>query len=503
MLCAVLISTIGCQPQAAPVNPVAPELSVREPAVAGQFYPADAQELRATIDAFLDKAAVSKTEGTITALILPHAGYPFSGQVAAYGYKELIGEEVDTVILIGNSHREQFPGASIFPDGIFKTPLGNIEVDAALAKALMTDDPQLTFRKSAHINEHSLEVQLPFLQKTLKSFRIVPILLGNHGGADHLAHTIAKNIRGKNVLVIASSDLSHYPAATEAKRVDEKVMNAILTGDTTTLDTTVAGLEAQKIPGVVTFACGMDAIKVVMAVEKELGATEIKRLNAANSGDVSRDQSRVVGYATIAFFAPRRGELLSRAEEDKLLAVAKASVESYVRDKTIPHFQFSEPALNARNGAFVTLKSGGTLRGCLGQFSPSALPLTEVVSKMAIAAATEDTRFKPVTADELEKINYEISVLSPLQKVHDASEIILGKHGVKLSQGSHSGVFLPQVATEMGWTKDAFMGELCAQKAGLNRDCWKDTETRLYTFTAQVFSIFSRTDKSTRRGGNF
>lgn len=484
---ALLTSPIGCHPKATPTPPLVSETPVRESAVAGKFYPGNARELGTTVDAFLGKASGATANGAITAMIVPHAGYTFSGQVAAYGYKTLIGEDIDTVIIIGNSHHEQFDGASIYPEGIFKTPLGNVEIDSALARSLMSDDRQLVFKESAHLNEHSLEVQLPFLQKTLKNFRIVPILLGNRGGTELLAKAIARNIRGKNVLLIASSDLSHYPSDKDAKVADEKVVNAILTGDTATVDSTIRDLASQRIPGAVTFACGADAIKVVMAVEKELGATEIKLLNATNSGDVSRDTSKVVGYATIGFFSPRRGGLLNKAEQTKLLEVAKTSVETFVKDKKIPTFKIVEPALNERSGAFVTLKENGTLRGCIGQFSPSNRPLFEVVTRMAIAAATEDTRFKPVTADELSKIRYEISVLSPLQKINDATEILLGKHGVKISRGLSSGVFLPQVATETGWNKESFLGELCSQKAGLARDCWKDKATTLYTFTAQVF----------------
>jgi AmmeMemoRadiSam system protein A len=197
--------------------------------------------------------------------------------------------------------------------------------------------------------------------------------------------------------------------------------------------------------------------------------------------------SRVVGYASIGFFAERRGELLNRVEQKRLIEIAKASVESAVKGLAGHDLANTLPMLDQKLGAFVTLRKGGELRGCIGRFSPTDIPLFQVVSQMAAAAATEDRRFYPVSKAELPGIGYEISVLSPLRRVNDWREILLGRDGVKIARGSRSGVFLPQVAAETGWDMDRFMGELCSQKAGLPRDCWKDKATELYTFTAQVF----------------
>lgn len=464
---------------------------VREPAVAGQFYPKDPKELSTIIDQYLDRVDPPESKGEILALILPHAGYQFSGQVSAYGFKKLIGEEIDTVILIGNSHHERFEGISIFPEGFYKTPLGEIEIDSELAQKIMAEDERIFFRKSAHQKEHSLEVELPFLQKVLKNFKILPIIFGNSSNHDYkiLAKALVNNIQRKNVLLIASSDLSHYPSYSNAKYLDSKIIEAILTAQVENLEQTIHNLKQEQIPNLVTFACGIDAIKTVMMVAKELGANEVKLLNYANSGDIFAEfKPRVVGYATIGFFGERRGNLLNKNEQQKLLEIARISVETFVREGKIPEFEVENLALNQKLGAFVTLKKRGLLRGCIGRFSPTDIPLYQVVSQMAIAAATQDRRFYPVTEDELELLHYEISVLSEMKKIDDWKKIEVGKHGVQIKKGFKSGVFLPQVATENNWDLEKFLGELCFQKLGLSRNCWEQKDIELYIFTAQVFA---------------
>ncbi len=487
------------------------EKIIRQPAVAGQFYPGDPEELEKMIDQFLEKASPPETEGEIFALVLPHAGYPFSGPVAAYGFKQLMGgssyddrhdlNQFATVILIGNSHYERFEGISIFPRGFYKTPLGEVEIDSQLAEKIIAENERIFFRESVHQREHSLEVELPFLQVILRPKaegsplsvhvpRIVPIILGNSPEEDYkiLAQAIVKNIRGKNILLIASSDLSHYPSYGDAQQADSKTIEAILTGRVGELEKTIQDLEKENIPGAVTFVCAEDAIKTIMLVAKELAAEEIKLLKYANSGDVPiGDKSQVVGYAAIGFFGPRQSHLLKKTEQEKLLEIAKNSVETFVKEGKIPEFQVEESILNQNLGAFVTLKKQSQLRGCIGRFSPTDIPLYQVVSQMAIAAATQDKRFYPVGEDELGELDYEISVLSPLEKIDNWQGIEIGKHGVQIRKGLRNGVFLPQVATDNNWDLEKFMGELCFQKVGLPWDCWKEEDIDLYTFTAQIF----------------
>ena len=183
----------------------------------------------------------------------------------------------------------------------------------------------------------------------------------------------------------------------------------------------------------------------------------------------------------------RAGEL-NLVEQERLIDIARQTIEAYATLGRAPVLQEDSVALNQKLGVFVTLKKNGQLRGCIGVFTGgSDLPLWQMVREMAKAAAFNDPRFSPVNAGELKDLEYEVSVLSPLKKINDWQQIELGKHGVEIKRGTSSGVFLPQVATETGWDLETFMGQLCSQKAGLPWDCWKEKETEIYTFTAQVF----------------
>ncbi|MDP2947622.1 MAG: AmmeMemoRadiSam system protein B [Nanoarchaeota archaeon] len=463
----------------------------REPAVAGSFYPADRATLSGAIDEYLNNVKLPEISGNIKAIIVPHAGYEYSGQVAAYAYKSLVNQSIKRVILIGNSHQEYLDGISVWNEGYFKTPLGEIEIDEDFANKLITANAKIVFKESAHLQEHSLEVQLPFLQRVLsasssRDWKIVPIILGNQGGVDILIDVL-KNLIDENTLIIASSDLSHYPNYKDAQYSDNKVIQAILTGKRENLEKTISDLEKEGIDNLQTCACGADAIEVVMGL---LGNKNIQLLKSANSGDVTGDKTRVVGYASIAFIDPLTGSgqvsELSKDEQKTLLNFARQAVETYVKTGNIIETKIDNANLNKYQGAFVTLEKDGELRGCIGTFNSDIL-LYKVVIEMAVSAAVNDSRFSPVAEDELKDLEYEISALSPLRKINSWKEIEIGKHGVEIKQGSKSGVFLPQVATENNWDLDTFMSVLCTQKAGLPTDCWKDPKTEIYVFTADVF----------------
>lgn len=460
---------------------------IREPAVAGTFYPESEGELGSMIDGFFEKVELPELDKYIRGMIVPHAGYIYSGQVAAYGYKALMDSPpaggINTVILIGNSHKEYFDGISIFPEGYYKTPLGNIEIDKDLAKKLIDSNDKIFYKESAHSEEHSLEVQLPFLQKVLDNFKIVPVIIGNQAGVVDILINALKPIVDDNTLIIASSDLSHYPNYEDAKHSDNEVIDAILTGEKENLSNTISQLEKELIPNLQTCACGQDSIEVVMAL---MEGKNIKLLNSANSGDASGDMSRVVGYATIVFTIDKSENELGIEEQKRLLEIARQSLETYAEKGEMLKIEEDSPLLNKAMGAFVTLKEHGQLRGCIGVFEPQ-IPLYQVVAETVLSSAFNDPRFKPVTKDELGELEYEISVLSPLKKVDSWKDIEIGKHGVKIVKGIRSGVFLPQVATENNWDLDTFMSVLCEQKAGLPADCWKDKDLEIYVFTAQVF----------------
>jgi AmmeMemoRadiSam system protein B/AmmeMemoRadiSam system protein A len=479
---------------------------VRKAAVAGAFYPEDKAVLERHVDTFLSEANPPKIKESIFAIMVPHAGYVYSGPVAAYAYKELEGRDIKTVILIGNSHRHFFDNIAVYAKGAFETPLGLVPVDETLAAKLLAADPAIADRPDVHENDHVLEVQLPFLQRVLKDFKIVPILFS--GDSLELARKLADVLApllNDQTLIIASTDMSHYPPYTDAVAADRKTLDAILTGKMKNLDASLQTLASEHIQQAETFLCSPSGVRVAMLIAEGSGDLPPVLLRYANSGDTSGDKSRVVGYGAVAFVA-KQGTIfaappsadkekshnayeqkMTSQEKEELLKMARATVESYVQTGKVPEFSPASATLKRPLGAFVTLKENGQLRGCIGRFDPSG-PLYLIVQQMAISAASQDPRFRPVSTEELGNLEYEISVLSPLRKIATADEIELGKHGVQVSNGFHHGVFLPQVATETGWSKEEFLDELCSQKAGLPKGCWKDPNVNLEVFTAEVFS---------------
>jgi len=479
------------------------ERYVRQPAVAGQFYSSDKEELTEVINRFLEQVELPRTTGLIRALVVPHAGYVFSGPVAAYGFKAIQGQKVKTVILIGPSHHQYLNGAIIDGNDVWQTPLGQVDVDTDLRDILVKESSLFKIDSLPHQPEHCLEVEMPFLQNVLEDFKILPVLVGQLTDDDleKISQTLAGHIDDKTLLV-ASSDMSHYPTYEQANYADKKVIEAVLTGQVSKLREIIDQLTGENIANLDTCLCGREAVEILMTIVQGKEAAEIKLLKYANSGDVSvGDKSQVVGYSSISFSwsgesKPSSEITLNQGQKDKLLEIAKTSVEKYILESQIPQFEINDSLLNEPLGAFVTLKRDGQLKGCLGRFSSegesasggeSNIPLYQVISQMAAAAATQDARFKPIQASELNDLEYEISVLSPLKKIDDWHQIELGKHGVQIRQGLRSGVFLPQVATENNWDLDTFMGQLCSQKAGLTWDCWKSSQVDIYIFTAQVF----------------
>ena len=253
-------------------------------AVAGQFYPEEKSELEEMIDGFLGETEPSEIKGEIFGLLLPHAGYAYSGQIAAYGFKTITGKDFDRVFIITDSHCERFDGVSVWSAGEWETPLGRVGLDAELARQLLTTSPRFFRRDSAHLFEHSIEVQLPFLQKTIKDFKILPIVFGSENEDwQILAEAIFKNIN-KKTLIIASADLSHYLSYEEAKKIDKKTLDNILNLQNDNLE-----------------VCATDSTKTMIEIAKKLGG-RAKLLKYANSGDTAGDKSQVVGYGAIAFY---------------------------------------------------------------------------------------------------------------------------------------------------------------------------------------------------------
>lgn len=463
--------------------------SVREPAAAEAFYPADPEVLSSQIDYFLNQAEDVPLQDELRMLVLPHAGYDYSGQIAASGFKKIIGRDFKRVILIGPSHSDWFSGNALSNQDYWQTPLGRAKIDKDLVKKLIQENEDIFIRESAHQNEHCLEVMLPFLQKVLNDFKIVPVVVGQSSEESRraLARALTKYLTDDDLIVI-SSDLSHYPSYKTANEVDQKTLQAILTGEAEMFEKSVNESMARDLPGLDTCACGEEAIKIGLLLSRNLNLNQIKLLKYANSGDVSGDHSRVVGYATIVFSKDNNKEL-SLKEKQTLLKIARQSIENGFKNKKNLNFGELTEKLKQPQGAFVTLNKNGELRGCMGRIIEEKEPLYQVVAEMAKTAAFEDPRFHPVIEKEMKEIEIEISVLSPLRKVKDPfKEIEIGKHGVIVQKGFYSGVFLPRVATENNWDLGTFMGELCEHKAGLAREEWKRPGIDIYIFSAEVFS---------------
>ncbi len=432
-------------------------------------------------------AAVEPVDGEPIALVVPHAGYVYSGPVAAYGFKQLEGVSYDVAVVIAADHQWPLSAPiSVWAEGGFETPLGVVPVDVALARALVEADSRITDDVAAHEGEHSIEIELPFLQRACPGCDVVPVLMGDDSQetVQALTDALLGVIAGKRAVVIASSDLAHYPAYDDALVVDGATLAAIETGDPARVRETTASLMAVGFPNLVTCACGAGPILVAMQVAQGLGADTVTVLRYANSGDVPQgDQGQVVGYGAVMFWRYEPPDLTLERQEE-LLALARTTLAEYLKTGHIPDYATDDPALNRRSGAFVTLKERGELRGCIGHTRADA-PLYQTVQRMAVAAAMEDPRFPPLTPEELTDVAVEISVLSPFRRVVDVEQVRVGTHGLMIFSEGRQGLLLPQVPVEEGWTREEFLENLCL-KAGLPPECWTADPT-LYAFTAIVF----------------
>jgi MEMO1 family protein len=461
---------------------------VREPVIAGYFYPANPEDLSLQIEELLNQAEKKESDKKTRMIILPHAGYSASGLVAATGFKSIQGKDFKNIFIINPSHQDWFQGIALDNYDFWQTPLGKIAVNQDLRGKLVQEDKSIFIRESAHLKEHATEVMLPFLQKVLNDFKIIPLTVGqvNQEQILILAQALKKHLT-KEDLVIISSDLSHYPDYKTAYQVDKQTIEAILSGQVKKFESTIQNLENQNLFGLETCACGANAIKVGLVLADLMKWENIKLLKYANSGDILKDKSQVVGYASILFSNRVKESSLSLRAKKKLIEIARTSIQSYFKG-TEPQFNDLKE-LESPQGAFVTLKKNNQLRGCMGRIIEDKEPLYQVVAEMAQAAAFEDNRFDSIKKEEIKDLEIEISVLSPLKKIKDPKkEIKIGEHGVVIQKGFNSGVFLPQVAEENNWNLQELMQNLCAHKAGLASNAWEKGDLDIYVFTANVFN---------------
>lgn len=460
------------------------EPKVRPMAVAGQFYPDNKDTLNNWLDNYF-KSVTTKPLSGVRSVIVPHAGYVFSGLVAAEAYACLSKEAAyDHIFLIGPSHHAAFDGASVCNAfDCYETPLGRVDVDVALANKLIADNEVFTYNPKAHDREHCLEVQLPFLQRHLKSMApIVPIIIGtqDYQRLKMIAEALRPYFNERNLFVI-SSDFSHYPKYDDARRVDKTTGEAVATGSLAKFLDALQENASLNIPNLATSACGQCAIAVLLMLSEGQKDLHMRHLLYMNSGDSPYgSKSEVVGYHAFCQQVESHS-LLSDADKQELLTLARQSIEG--RDYSEIDTTKLSAALKKNLGAFVTLTKNGRLRGCIGVFGGDT-PLYQVVCEMARAAAFEDPRFPAVTTDEIGDIKIEISVLTPLQRIYDIKDFHYGTQGIFMRKGYHNGTFLPQVAQEVNWTKEEFLGHCARDKAGIGWNGWRDAE--LYTYEAII-----------------
>lgn len=466
----------------------------RQPAVSGSFYPADKNELLKMVEGFFNEAPQVLTQQPL-AVIVPHAGYVFSGVVAAASYKQIDrNKKFKHIFIIGSSHTMYFDGASVYSQGDFITPLGKVTVDT-LAGWLDKKYDFINSNTEPHEKEHSLEVQLPFLQYWLKKdFSIIPIIIGGESQSlcKNLADALAPYFTEENLFVI-STDCSHYPNYEDAKVSDNTMAEAVLTNSAQKFMLAKLKDESKGYANLVTAMCGWTSTLTLLDITENRNDIVYKRILYKNSGDSPQygDKNRVVGYNAICAIKMDKKVDKSQfvlTDEDKveLLKIARKTILDYLKDGKTEILDRSKLPSNllVQAGAFVTLKEHGSLRGCIGSFNPEQ-SLYKVVQSMAIASATEDYRFTPVKSDEVPNLEIEISVLTPLKKINSIDEIVLGKHGIYIKKGERSGTFLPQVATGTGWNLEEFLGHCAQDKAFIGWNGWKDAD--IYTYEAIVF----------------
>lgn len=469
---------------------------LRKTAAAGRFYPDEPAKLEKFVSAFLKEGA--SPSGRCAGLLVPHAGYEYSGAAAGSALAWLKAADFDTLVILATGHTMALAKGALLAEGSFDTPLGPVEIDAAFCRELLKEKKLFEDSPRAHAGEHAVEVQLPFL-RVLKdgAVKIVPILFNTDDEAllEEAGRAIGRAMKTRKALLCVSSDLSHYPPGNIAEMSDRSVLlglrQALRNANPGYFHQANALLLAKAAAHLDTTACGQAAMTAGAAAALELGCNDFELSCYTHSGKVSGDDSAVVGYGA-GFFTevspkPAGGlELDARMKAD-LLALARKSIEGCLKTgKTAEQPLDPRPEFNQPAAVFVTLTIGGELRGCIGSLEPRGA-LTDMAAAYACAAALEDPRFEPLTAAELKKVNIEISVLSPLERVAGPAAIKPGVHGVYVKSGGRSGTYLPQV-WEHFKTKEEFLTSLCQEKAGLAAGAWKEKSTALYVYAVDCFS---------------
>ncbi len=474
------------------ITPAEGDESVRPAQKAGTWYPDDPAVLGKQIDALLAEAPPCVQRGKPLAVIAPHAGYRFSAPVAAAGYRCLKGHSYERVIVLAFSHRHAggYSGVDVPAElRSYATPFGEVPIDRKACDALL-GLPHFASHTNVDEGEHSLELQLPFLQRVVGEFRLVPLLVGRMTAREYAAAAEAIiPLLDENTLLVASTDFTHFgpryrfvPFADDvperlralADQAAAPIMVCDFDGFSAHLETTDDTI------------CGRGPVALLLRILSMNGGAAAVRTAFDTSGNITSDWKNSVTYQSFVF-TDRAGTLEQQAR-DALLRLARRTVEATLKGEGLPSLSPDEllESLRADGACFVTLENNGRLRGCIGNMVATGALYQSVMHNAVSACA--DRRFvsNPVTAGELDRLDIEVSYLTPKKRVRNAEEIIVGRHGLLISMGARRGVLLPQVAARRGWTRDEFLAQTC-RKAGLPLDAWKRPDAEIYSFEAEVF----------------
>ncbi len=434
----------------------------RRPVVAGQFYPASPSQLRAIIGQLVDS---NVARGDVIGLVSPHAGYVYSGPVAGAVISRI--KFKDTFIIMGPNHTGMGKPLSIMTQGTWGTPLGEVEIDSELSKKILATSDNLQDDSSAHQHEHSIEVQLPFLQYFKKDIKIVPIVLAHSTGDIYkeVGKDIARAVNDLNreVVIIASSDMTHYEPQESALSKDTRAVEAMLDLNEDEL--------LKRVDELAISMCGYAPVVSLISATKELGANGAELVKYQTSGDISGDYSSVVGYA---------GIIVTTKEMPPLVKLAKETVETYTRKGKAPKPGQLTPEMKQKAGVFVSIHKFGELRGCIGTFEPSESNVAEETMINAISSATRDPRFPPVSPDELKDISYKVDVLTTPEPVESQDRLDPRKYGVIVESGIRRGLLLPDLE---GVDTVDHQIDICRQKVGIA----PDEPIKLYRFEVKRY----------------
>ena len=435
---------------------------IRNPVVSGQFYPGSPSQLKAMIEGMVDEKAVKEE---VIGLVSPHAGYIYSGPVAGAVISKI--KFKDTFIIMGPNHTGRGKPLSIMTQGAWKTPLGEVEIDSELGKQILATSSHLEEDSVAHQYEHSIEVQLPFLQYFKKDIRLVPIMLAYSSGAIYkeIGKELAKAIKdlNKEVVIIASSDMTHYEPQESAQRKDTQAIEAILDLNEDELLKRVDELNISM--------CGYAPTVSLISAAKELGAKGAELVKYQTSGDITGDYTSVVGYA---------GIIMKGIEMSPLVRLAQKTVETYVKEGKTPKLEELTPEMKQKAGVFVSIHKFGGLRGCIGTFEPTRQNVAEEIIANAVSSATKDPRFSPIAPNELNDLSYSVDVLSAPEPIPSHDQLDPKKYGVIVECGFRRGLLLPDLE---GVDTVDYQINICRQKAGIA----PDESIKLYRFEVRRY----------------